>query len=161
MKIGITGHRNLGNADTMSWVSSFLGDCVRHQSITMGLTSLAIGADQLYAEILLKFDVPYTAVIPCAAYEMTFGPEELKEYDRLLRRATNNCILSYLHPSEEAFYAAGKYIVENSEGLIAIWDGNPAKGLGGTGDVVKFAKELHVPVLHANPIKRQVRKILP
>ena len=37
--------------------------------------------------------------------------------------------------------AAGKSIVDSCEMLIAIWDGKPARGLGGTGDVVRYARK--------------------
>ena len=35
--------------------------------------------------------------------------------------------LDYPSPSEEAFFAAGKQIVEAADELIAIWDGEPAQ----------------------------------
>jgi len=35
--------------------------------------------------------------------------------------------------------AAGKRVVDISEHVIAIWDGRPAGGYGGTADVVAYA----------------------
>jgi hypothetical protein len=37
-------------------------------------------------------------------------------------------------------------VVEASELLVAVWDGEPARGLGGTADVVAYAREGAIPV---------------
>ena len=49
--------------------------------------------------------------------------------------------LDYAEPSEEAFLAAGTSVVDNCEALIAVWDGKPARGLGGTADIVRYARD--------------------
>jgi hypothetical protein len=36
--------------------------------------------------------------------------------------------------------AAGAIVADRCERLIAVWDGRPALGLGGTGDVVRYAQ---------------------
>ena len=41
----------------------------------------------------------------------------------------------------EWVWAAGKAIAERSDLVLAVWDGRPAGGLGGTADVVKYARE--------------------
>lgn len=48
--------------------------------------------------------------------------------------------LPFSEPSEEAFYAAGKAVVDACDWLIAVWDGEPARGLGGSADVVAYAR---------------------
>jgi hypothetical protein len=49
--------------------------------------------------------------------------------------------LDYAEPTEEAFLAAGKSVVDNCQVLIAVWDGKPARGLGGTADIVRYARD--------------------
>jgi hypothetical protein len=39
-----------------------------------------------------------------------------------------------------------------------VWDGQPAAGLGGTGDVVKYACLCGKPLIHLNPVSRTVNK---
>jgi hypothetical protein len=41
---------------------------------------------------------------------------------------------------------AGKVVVDRSSVLVAVWDGQPSRGLGGTADVVRYARERGVPV---------------
>lgn len=160
MKAGITGHQNLGSDETIKWLYSVLEIAISQYKIDLGITSLALGADQLYATVLLKKHVPYTAIIPSSRYEITFTkPTDLEKYQYLLRKASSKLVMPFTEPSEIAFYEAGKKIVSNSEMLIAIWDGQPAKGLGGTGDIVKYALAIKRNILHVNPLLMTVNKI--
>ncbi len=40
-----------------------------------------------------------------------------------------------------SYEAVGRYVVRNCDLLIAVWDGRPGKGRGGTADTVQFAAE--------------------
>jgi hypothetical protein len=160
MKIGITGHQQLGSEATITWLSDTLERTIRQYHIDVGITSLAVGADQLYAEVLRKSHIPYIAVIPSADYEATFqNTDDLKRYQELLQSASEKRQLPFEKPSETAFYEAGKQIANLSDILLAIWNGLPAKGLGGTGDIVKYAHSIKKPVVHLNPITQTVREI--
>ena len=160
MKIGITGHQQLGSEATIGWLSKKLDELIRQHHIDSGITSLAIGADQLYAEVLRKADIPYMAIIPCNGYETTFqNTSDLERYYEFLQHASEQLQLPFEKPSETAFFEAGKQIVNLSDMVIAIWNGLPAKGLGGTGDIVKYALSLKKPVAHLNPLTQTVREI--
>jgi hypothetical protein len=56
--------------------------------------------------------------------------------------------LHFAAPGEDAYEAAGRWIATESEVLIAVWDGQPARGRGGTADTVSYARildrEVHV-----------------
>jgi hypothetical protein len=58
-----------------------------------------------------------------------------------LSRATEVEQLPFPEPSEAAFMAAGRRVVDNSDWLLAIWDGEKSRGLGGTADIVAYAEE--------------------
>jgi hypothetical protein len=111
-------------------------------------TSLAAGADQLVARAVLHEGGSIHAIVPSANYEATLDGDDLIAYNELLGEADQVTQLDFREPSEEAYWAAGKEIVDRSDLLIAIWDGKPARGLGGTGDVVNYArsrgKSVHV-----------------
>lgn len=53
---------------------------------------------------------------------------------------------------EESYFEAGKTVVNTIDFLIAVWDGKPSRGLGGTADVVEYAQECYKRVVHLNPI---------
>ena len=160
MKAGITGHQNLGDEETVAWVAESLANAVAQHKIDYGFTSLAIGADQLFAQILRDRGIAYTAVLPCREIEKTFQTlEHLESYRRLFNSAASAETLNFIEPAEIAFFEAGKRVIDLSEIVIAVWNGLPAKGLGGTADAVKYAREQKKWVVHINPIKRQVSKI--
>ncbi len=158
MIAGITGHQDLGDKETISWIKDCLTKEIQKYNVTEGLTCLAIGADQLFADILDKFNIRYTAVIPSDNYEDTFDPNTaLANYRLRLSNAKKSIKLDFPNPCEEAYYEAGKYIVDHSEIVFAIWNRKPAKGLGGTGDVVKYALDKNRIIIHINPISREVQ----
>lgn len=42
--------------------------------------------------------------------------------------------------------AGGRVVVDRSARLLAVWDGQPARGHGGTAGVVAYARKRGVPV---------------
>lgn len=128
--------------------------------VTQGLTSLAVGADQLFAKQLFESKIPYLAVIPCERYERTFKSQQaIRDFQELLNNASEVETLPFGEPTETAFFAAGKFIVEKCDTLVAVWNGLAAKGLGGTGDIVSYAKQLGVPVIHLALATRKIFKL--
>jgi hypothetical protein len=107
----------------------------------VGITSLAAGADQLFASEVLRANGSLEVIIPSDGYRKSFEePLDRSRFDDFLARATDAVALPYPFPSEEAFLAAGIALVERCDVLIAAWDGMAARGLGGTADVVKYAR---------------------
>ena len=159
VRAGVTGHQDLGTPEQRRWVADALSETVDAYGVTEGITSLAIGADQLFAELLAQRGVPYRAIIPCAGYEQTFDDEHLAGYERLLGLSASTVELDYEEPSEEAFFAAGKRVTELSELVVAVWNGRGAQGLGGTADVVEHAVTQHKTVVHINPVTSRVTEI--
>jgi hypothetical protein len=113
---------------------------------------LADGADQIVAEAALAAGFELQAVLPFARedYLPDFDlPESAAQFDALLARAA--CILEL--PGDparrlEAYIMAGRATVAHSDVLIAVWDGLPARGRGGTGEVVEHALRRGTPVIH-------------
>ena len=153
MKVGVTGHQQLGGEETVVWLSHTLETCIEQYRIEQGITSLAIGADQLYAEVLKRKNIPYLAVIPSADYVTTFtNDHDLARYQEFLQEAFEIIHLPFEQGSETAYYEAGKRVVDLSDLLLAIWNGLPARGLGGTADIVQYALSRKKQVIHINPL---------
>lgn len=160
MIAGVTGHQNLGDEQTVAWIKDCLLQEIPKYHITKGLTCLAIGADQLFAKVLEQFYIPYIAIVPSDGYEGTFENESArKDYFSYLAKADNTIRLNFPSPTEEAFYAAGKHVTDHCDILFAIWNGKVAKGLGGTGDVVEYARRKTKRVIHINPVAREIKII--
>src|SRR5206468_2655686 len=50
--------------------------------------------------------------------------------------------------SEDAYLAAGHWIVDQSDLVILVWNGYPAAGKGGTADVASYARLVRRPFIH-------------
>lgn len=162
MKVGITGHQDLGSPETEAWVRETLRHLIEAYRVTHGFTCLAAGADQLYAELLASQGISYTPVLPCRRYEEAFQDEGAREYfNRLLAAAPKIVWLDFDHPSQAAFFEAGKEVIDRSNLLFAVWDGKDARGFGGTGDVVSYALMRRVPVIHLDTTRLKVATVYP
>lgn len=109
---------------------------------------MAIGADQIFARIVLQMKGSLQVVLPSEKYETTFAQEGSKrQFELLLRSATRVETLPHNSPSEEAYLDAGRRIADLSDLVIAVWDGKDAKGKGGTADAVRYARERGIKVI--------------
>jgi hypothetical protein len=50
-------------------------------------------------------------------------------------------------PGGSAYDAVGRVVLDQSDILLAIWNGQPAAGEGGTANILKLARSRHIPVL--------------
>ncbi|MFD6533594.1 hypothetical protein [Streptomyces sp. NPDC060184] len=146
-RIGVTGHRSIP-PQAHAHVREALRTALREAGDPLeALSSLAVGADQLFARLALARGARLTAVIPSDDYEECFDDEgDLKRYLALKSLAGREVRLDFRHSTDEAYYAAGTWIADHCDRLVAVWDGLPARGLGGTGDIVTYARALGRPV---------------
>ncbi|MFF0449187.1 hypothetical protein ACFYT4_22730 [Streptomyces sp. NPDC004609] len=146
-RIGVTGHRNIP-PEAYAHVRAGIQTALRHHRGALeAFSSLAIGADQIFADLALSCGAELTVVIPSGDYEDGFSaPGELASFRQLRGRATREVRLAFPHSTDEAYYAAGAYIADHCDRLLAVWDGGPSRGLGGTADIVHYARGLGKPV---------------
>ncbi|MGH8910363.1 MAG: hypothetical protein ACRD0K_28680 [Egibacteraceae bacterium] len=148
MRVGCTGHQGIPEA-TRQLVSRALDDLLSGlpSPELIGLTCLADGADQVFATAMLKRGGALEVIVPALEYRDGLAPAETRRrYDEFIVRASRIVKLPFVESSEEAHMAAGRRIVETSDLLVAVWDGKPARGHGGTADVVEYSRLKGVPV---------------
>jgi hypothetical protein len=156
LTVGITGHRKLDDPAGWIWVRRELTALLEDAGPLIGVTSLAIGADQLFAEVVLEMKGDLEAVIPFPDYERTFANEADLMRFRLLKAASKRVeILPDGATQDEAYLNAGRRVTDLSDLLVAVWDGEPARGLGGTADVVRYATGMGKRVVQLNPRGRE------
>lgn len=138
--IGVSGHQDIPE-EAMPNVLAGIRDTIwRYGSGSVGVCSLAAGADQIFAQAILDADGVLHVVIPCERYGETFDLGDLLTYHRLLSAAEEVETLAHPDPTEKAFLDAGHRVADSCDVLIAVWDGHPTRGLGGTGEVVGYAE---------------------
>jgi hypothetical protein len=160
--VGVTGHRDIRDEDRLPLSqairSIFLELKGKYSSTPfIVLSALAEGADRLAAQVLLADDVGGRLYVPLpmprSLYERDFVGDSLSEFRALLAKAEGflelplvegNSLESIAGPGLERdlqYESAGKYIVQKSQILIALWDGAATGLIGGTASVVRFQKE--------------------
>jgi len=156
IRIGVTGHRDLaGDAPILEaiWAQvSRLRTLVPASAATpVGLaviSQLADGADRLVVQQVLTADAEaqLEVVLPMAkaryAEAQHFDPASRRELEQLLDRATTVSILPRAASRDIqglAYASAGEQLISRCDVLIALWDGRPPRGRGGTAEMLLSA----------------------
>jgi hypothetical protein len=175
IRVGVTGHRpkdlptdvangNLRAAikktlsDIKTIAASILDQCkdFYEGGLKLRLISpLAEGADRLVAEEALKLGYELQCPFPfdLVEYKKDFHTEESKaEFEWLRLQASSEFELDGSRKAEdEAYEAVGRVVLRHSDIIVAIWNGQPAAGRGGTGQIASEALERDIPTIRISP----------
>jgi hypothetical protein len=160
--VGFTGHRQLadpaGVAQAVTGILAELRQAAAGEWIA--LSSAAAGADLIFVRTALDAGLGWEALLPLPLvdFERDFTPAEWTEVKALLARAEHLEIAAEPGSREEAYLTGGFEIVNNCDVLFAVWDGQPARGKGGTADIVAYARAMGRPVVILNPDSKAVRR---
>ncbi|MEO7277019.1 MAG: hypothetical protein ABIW33_03220 [Sphingomicrobium sp.] len=128
------------------------------------LSPLADGADQIVAEAALELGFEVHAILP-------FGREQYRatlneaggqaRFDSLVERAARVLELEGAPTAvQEAYVMGARATVAHSDLLIAVWDGEPPRGRGGTAEVVDLALRRGIAVVHVDSQARSPTRLL-
>ncbi|HEX8216072.1 MAG TPA: hypothetical protein VF577_01290 [Allosphingosinicella sp.] len=119
------------------------------------VSALAEGADRLAAAAALDGGLVLEAVLPFPPeeYARDFAGEESRaEFYRLIGGADSVLVLDGKPDARElAYEAVGRALLDNCDMLIAVWDGKPGRGRGGTREVIEEAVERQLPIVLVRP----------
>ncbi|RKT07509.1 hypothetical protein BX286_5571 [Streptomyces sp. 3211.6] len=146
MRVGITGHRGL-SAEVEQKVRDLLKAAVReHGADLVGVSCIADGPDAWFAEYVLAHGGRLEVVLPAEQYREGLPAEHWPTYDELMNRAADVHRTGMAASDSAAHMAGSEILVGLVDELLAVWDGKPAWGYGGTADVVAYAERTGVPV---------------
>ena len=169
--VGVTGHRHLDDADRPCLnkaVHACMDDIEAHHFNRKYclLSGLAAGADQLVAQCALDRGWALHAVFAASydSYEATMPDIEarildisIKLFSSTMSEKDANKLLNDFLPrcdevtivtpnsidGETGYAAVARALVDSVESLIALWDGAPSRGAGGT--AYTLSKYLETP----------------
>lgn len=147
MRIGITGHRGLSD-EVSAAVRRLLEAAVREQTAEdlTAVSCIADGPDAWFAELVLAHGGRLEVVVPAAEYRESLPEAHWPLYDELMSRASEVHETGMTASDSAAHMAGSEIVVGLADQLFAVWDGKPARGFGGTADVVACAERSGVPV---------------
>jgi hypothetical protein len=151
--VGIVGHRFLGKRETEDFVikrfRSILTATRSENPDLVAVSAIAEGADTYFAQVAISLGIPLQVVRPFSAYSDDFVTDVARRtYLNLRSGALQEEILPFADRSEEAYFAAMQWVVYRSDLLIAVWDGSPGRGKGGTANAVRQVRELRRAWIH-------------
>ena len=151
--IGVSGHRDLIDLAAVSnavdkalnkIITYFVGNSLQV------ISPLAEGADRVVAwRAMANFSVRLVVPLPLemSEYMLDFKSISSKAaFKTLLEQADQVIELPAEDTREACYLAAGMYILDHSDVLIAVWDGEPARGIGGTAEIVAEARRRGMPL---------------
>jgi hypothetical protein len=180
LMIGFSGHRHLGEhaGAAANAVREAIDRLASRCPRIAGMSSAASGGDTLFAEEMLRRNAPLSIVLPfpCERFKKDFEtepPDAWPRSEEIIRRAVE---LDVVHQDDadagmvvdtglqaeqqhalgkkrdaKAYWEATHRTVDCSDILLAIWNGKPGKGAGGTADAVKYARRIRLPLIIFNP----------
>jgi hypothetical protein len=146
VRIAVSGHRGLPEETAALIDGAVRRALAEYRSGVTGLSCLADGADQIFARAVLDRGGVLEAVIPAKEYRDGLPSECHAAYDELLGRAVHTHRLEFVESTSESHMTASARMLDEADVLFAVWDGQPARGYGGTADVVAEARHRDVPV---------------
>lgn len=146
MRIGVTGHRDIADDAMEARVDAVLDELVADADVIEVWSSLAEGADRLVARrVLARPGARLVVVLPLDAddYRADFAePASRAQFDEMLRRAERVDVAGSDESGTRtsAYERAGHAVLGGCDVLVALWDGEPSRGRGGTAEIVAEAR---------------------
>lgn len=145
LSVGVTGHTSITDATSelvkVHLIDYLWGKIGSRDADFTGITCLARGVDQLFAEVVLDLGGRLSVIVPSQDYDNIPNQREYLRYCNLLDQAGSVHHLPFARSGPDAYLAASREMIRRSEVVIAVWDGSPSDGRGGTSDAVQVVQE--------------------
>lgn len=127
-------------------------------------TGCAMGVDLWAAELVLGLmkrkdfaDIQLYCCIPFEDQAARWSVEMRNRYYAMLERSTDNILLQ-THFSSDCFYKRNRYMVDQCNYLLAVYD-VLEQHKSGTGYMVKYAQSLNRGIIYINPSTAKVTEL--
>ena len=157
--VGFSGHRSLADpAGTATRIGAMLDELMATHGPLVATSSLAKGADAIFVKAAAARGIPILLALPFPPerFQRDFEPDEWRDVQPYLAKAAQVEIVRGAESDDEAYMETGIRIVDDADVLVAVWDGKATNGLGGTGDVVAYARAMGKPLRWLNPEDNRV-----
>jgi hypothetical protein len=153
IRIAVTGHRLINiDEQLIDSIRQVLNNIRKHHSGANFYlySALAEGSDQLIASIAQEFqDIKLMVPLPLPVekYLIDFDSQTGKDnFHKLLQSASEIIQITARTDGQSVYQHLGDFLVEQSNYVVAVWNGEYSSKDGGTGDVVKNALSANKPV---------------
>lgn len=168
MKAAVTGHRpnklgyeweHVGPCST--YITDELRTLVQVYGVKEGYSGMALGADMLWAVLLLRMGIPLHCYIPFKGQELRWPPDSQRIYLKILNKATDIYVVDigkHCNFNDFLKLPLGGYsglkmqnrniaMVNAVDILFKVHDGST----GGTANCIKYAESIGKNIVGINP----------
>lgn len=129
---------------------------IEQHNVTHFISGMAIGVDMYAAEIVLDLKARYPHItlesaIPCETQAAKWSEPLRDRYFKIAEQCDKETMLQTQYTSD-CMQKRNRYMVDQSDILLAVWDGAPS----GTGSTVQYAKKQGKTVWILNPNSLEV-----
>lgn len=160
--VGFSGHRSVGNPAGVAQAMQAVLESLRKETAGewLALSSVADGSDQMFVAQARSLGLSWHAILPLpkAEFAKDFSAADWPVVEAMLAHAEHVHVITENGTREDAYLDGGLETVNGSDVLLAVWDGQPARGKGGTADVVNYALSIGKPVVIIDPVTLAVRR---
>ncbi|WP_243708763.1 hypothetical protein [Actinomadura sp. GC306] len=142
----MTGHRDLTARSARLVEARIRGLLAPRAPRLVGISCLAEGADLIFADVVLQLGGTLEAVLCAPDRREALPASQRARHDRALAAATEVRRLPFARSTPAAHRAANLAMLDAADELIAVWDGRPALGPGGTAEAVDEARRRGIAV---------------
>jgi uncharacterized phage-like protein YoqJ len=152
MILAATGHRpnKLGGySPEAHWkLVRVAGEYLQAHRPTGVLSGMALGWDQAVACAAWHLGIPWVACVPFEGQESKWPEPSRTQYKVLIAKAFKVHVVSPGGYSPEKMQVRNMFMVDNANGILAMWDGTP----GGTRNCLEYARSVGRPVLNLHSV---------
>ena len=130
-----------------------LAGLIEDENVRHFISGMAMGIDQMCAEIVLELknryaDITLEAAVPSKEQDMLWPQKYRDRYSQTLAKCDSIHVISEEY-TDDCFERRNKYMVDNCDILLAVWNGKP----GGSGNTVEYAKSKNKRIIFIDPFE--------
>lgn len=148
--LGFTGHRDVVAPEivrkSLARLLAVLKDNKGRISV---VSSAASGSDCMFLNLVEKYNFPKKLILPFPEprFSEDFSDSEWDLAEQHIETAYDVEVVETASNDVQAYLEAGLRTLEQCDVLIAVWDGLPARGTGGTEEIITQARLLKHPLI--------------
>lgn len=148
----LNGYNPTDNKELLFKLRDIVIDHIENKDVDTFITGMALGIDMWAGRIVLKLKEKYphiklVAAVPCKNQHNKWSQISKDEWQDIIDKCDKVHYVSEESYTHWCMQKRNEWMVDNSNYIIAVWDGTN----GGTGNCVEYAKKVNKEITRLDP----------
>ena len=148
----LKGYNPKSNKDLLWKIHNTIVDLIENRDVDTFINGLALGIDLWSAKIVIKLKEKYPHIklisaCPCKKHPSKWNEEGKKLWSEVWLSSDKSIVVTDEYYKPYLMQIRNKWMVDNSDIVLAVWDGTS----GGTANCVNYAKEQEKELIIITP----------